>query len=124
LGQSGYNPELIDRFYEIFLAKSAEIAERFGNTNMSMQKTMLYDSLLFMVSYQKSEAARVHVERIGRTHSRSAHDIPVWMYDVWVDSLMEALSDYDPEFDDQVELSWRVALAPGIEHMKFLHGHS
>lgn len=121
LGQSGYNPELIERFYQLFMAKSEQIADRFGKTDMSVQKTMLYDSLLFMVSYGRSEAARIHVERLGRLHSRAVHNVPVWMYDHWLDSLMETLREFDPEFSSAVESAWRAALAPGIERMKALH---
>ena len=37
---------------------------------------------------------------------------------------MEAVSEFDPEFNDEVELAWRLALTPGITYMKFMHQRS
>ena len=64
------------------------------------------------------DAAGLHVARL---HIRSGRDIPAEYYDTWLDSLIEALGEFDPEFDADVELSWRLVLAPGISYMKFMH---
>lgn len=120
-GDGHYDPAFIGRFYEIFLGKSPEVAKRFENTNMSVQKTMLHDSLHYLLHFAQSRAARDHMMRIAQVHSRSAHDIPPGLYDLWEASLLEAIQERDPDFDDQVELAWRVALAPGITFMKFCY---
>lgn len=121
-GGSAYNEAIIDRFYELFLASSPEVAEKFSGTNMAVQKTMLHDSLQYMVAYLSSPNARQQVARIAAVHGRGAADIPPELYDLWLASLLQALREADPEFDDDVELAWRVMLAPGIAHMKFVHG--
>jgi hypothetical protein len=38
---------------------------------------------------------------------------------MWLESLIKTVADYDPEFDLDVELSWRVVLSSGITYMKF-----
>ena len=45
--------------------------------------------------------------------------IPPDLYDVWLECLMQTLKEFDPEYSSEVELSWRVVLAPGITYMKF-----
>ncbi len=124
IGNSSYNPEFIARFYDIFLAQSEEIAERFRNTDMSAQKTMLHDSLHYMVDFFVSRKTNEYLVRVARAHSKREHDIPANLYEIWLDSLVKALKEVDPEFDDNVELAWRLVLAPGISFMKFMHERS
>ena len=121
VGNSGYNRDFIGRFYEIFLSKSDQIAARFEGADMSAQKTMLHDSLQYMVDFFSSRRTNAYLERIAEIHSRSQHDIPSEMYDTWLESLIEALREFDPELDEQVELAWRLVLSPGITYMKFMH---
>ncbi len=120
LKNDSYNCDFICRFYEIFLSKSDAIANLFSNTNMSAQKTMLHDSLHYMLEFFESAKTGPHMESIARVHSRPQHAIDDEMYDDWVESLMEALREFDPLFDDQVELAWRLVLSPGITYMKFV----
>ncbi len=115
-----YNCDFICRFYDIFLAKSDDIAALFASTNMSAQKTMLHDSLHHMLDFFKSTKTGPHMESIARVHSRRHHAISDEMYDHWLDALMEALKEFDPEFDEEVELAWRLVLSPGITYMKFM----
>ena len=30
---------------------------------------------------------------------------------------------FDPKFNEEIELAWRVVLAPGIEYMKYKYDH-
>ena len=120
LGNSSYNRDFIGRFYEILLTKSERIAQHFKHTDMSAQKTMLHDSLHYMVDFFTAHATNEYLQRIARVHSKGEHDIAPELYDIWLDSLIEALREFDPEFSDEVELSWRLVLAPGIVYMKFM----
>ena len=121
IGNSSYNRDFIGRFYDVFLSKSDRIAEHFKHVDMSTQKTMLHDSLNYMVDFFVSRRTNDYMNRIARTHSSREHDIEDNMYDTWIDSLVEALREFDPEFNDEVELAWRLVLAPGITYMKFMH---
>lgn len=120
LGNSSYNRDFIGRFYEIFLSKSDRIAEHFKNTDMSAQKTMLHDSLHLMVEFYSSRKTNKYMERVAKVHNHAHRDIPTDMYEVWLDSLIESVKEFDVEFDDHVELSWRLVLAPGITYMKYM----
>jgi hemoglobin-like flavoprotein len=114
-----YNDEFIADFYERFMSRSPAIARRFKNTNMSAQKTMLHDSLIYVVDYFLTEKVSDQLHHIARIHSKGERDIAPDLYDVWMDSLMETVRDFDPEYSKDVELAWRMALSPGITYMKF-----
>jgi len=120
-GDGHYDPGFIARFYEIFMGQSPDVARRFQHTNMSVQKTMLHDSLHYLLHFGHSRSARDYIARIADSHGRSAHDVPPDLYDLWETSLLKAVRERDPNFDDEVELAWRVALAPGLAYMKFCY---
>lgn len=122
-GDGHYDPDFIGRFYEIFMGRSADIAQRFENTNMSVQKTMLHDSLHYLLQFAHSSTARDYIARIARIHGKDQHNIPPALYDLWEESLLMAVAERDPAFNNAVELAWRVALAPGLAYMKFCYEH-
>ncbi len=121
LGNGAYNPEFIRDFYDVFLSVSPSIAEKFAHTDMSAQRTMLHDSLLLMMEFNRTRVPTARLKQLAEIHSRSGHDISPTFYDAWLDSLVTAVSRHDPNFNDEVELAWRIALAPGICFMRFAY---
>ena len=120
LGNNFYNAEFISTFYECFFSKSPSIADMFANTNMSMQKTMLHDSIQEMLEFYKTKQITPRLEQLAKIHGSKGLAVPQEFYDLWVDSLVEAVSGFDPEFDRQVALAWRLVLAPGVTYIN--HG--
>lgn len=116
--------DLIVRFYEIFLARSPEIGNRFRHTDMARQREMLAQSLHEMVEFSTSRVASDRLDQVARRHSQAERDVPPELYEIWLDSLVKAVRQLDPEFTEDVELAWRVVLAPGIAYMKFRYGRS
>lgn len=107
-----------DTFYDVFLNKSEEIAEKFANTDLSKQKVVLKTSLFRMVANSRNESstsgnsaggntAREEIEKIGKSHSRQQHNIPPAMYDLWLDSLCESVKKHDLGFSPELEKIWR-----------------
>ena len=45
-------------------------------------------------------------------------DIKPELYDLWLDRLVQAVGEFDPMFDPEIEAAWRRLLQPGIEFMK------
>jgi hypothetical protein len=120
--RGAYNPEFIDGFYRRFLA-SEDVARRFARTDMARQKTMLHDSLQTLVQFSRSRRLTPQLARLARVHSRGEQDIPPGLYERWLDSLMETVAEFDPQFDQTVELCWRLTLAPGISYLQFGYEH-
>ena len=106
----------VDTFYELFLAKSPEVANKFKHTDFVHQKLMLRESLLMMLMFNHKRAdVQDDMEKLARRHSRSGVDIPPHMYELWLDALCEAVQKHDPEFTAEVTELWRSAMKPGIE---------
>lgn len=119
MGSESESEEFLDAFYDAFMSKSIEIAAKFAHTNMRRQRQMLYRSLRHMVDFSVERHASEDLRKTAEHHSASQLDINPNLYDIWLDSLIETVQLFDPEFTEEIELAWRVVLAPGIVYMKF-----
>jgi hemoglobin-like flavoprotein len=108
-----------DAFYQCFIETNPDIKEKFKHTNMENQKLMLKNSLVHMSSFYVEKIADEYMENISKVHSKVQKDIPAYMYDLWLDCLIETVKDYDPDFNQDVELAWRLVMASGIVYMRF-----
>ena len=123
MGDGAYNPAFIGRFYELFLASSPRIAERFTSTNMSRQKTMLHDSFTTLVDFNRQRRITPQMQYLGAVHGPAASDIPPELYTLWLDSLLATVAERDPRYSAGVELAWRLTLAPGIAYLQHAYRH-
>jgi hemoglobin-like flavoprotein len=108
-----------ESFYQRFLQSSPEIAAHFQNTDMNRQQKMLKKSFYGLFVFYASGHADDYIVKVAESHSRAKLDIKPELYDVWLDSLMETVKQFDSEFSDEIELAWRLVLTPGITYMKF-----
>lgn len=122
-GEPGRQHEFVTRFYDVFIGKTPVIAGYFSDTDMSRQKEMLAQSLHEMVEFSTTRVASERLRHVALRHSRRERDIAPELYEDWLESLIETVREFDLEFTDEVELSWRVVLSPGIAYMKFRYDH-
>jgi hemoglobin-like flavoprotein len=114
-------PTFLERFYELFLASSPEVKEKFKNTDFERQKVALRDSFFVMETVGESAPGSppwASLRELGVTHDRHHRNIRPELYDVWLRCLIQAVSEYDPEFSEEVEQAWRETLRIGIDHMR------
>ena len=89
---------------------------------MHRQVAMLEKSLHYIAYLFTHDEVYDHVRRVARIHDRAHHDIPPELYDLWLESLIDTVREFDPQFTADIELAWRLVLARGIAYMKFMHG--
>ena len=112
-------PGFLDQFYDLFVASSGEVAEKFAHTDMLRQKRMIALSLYQMISFAEGlPEGEVHLDRIAKIHSRGGVNIGPQFYDSWLHCLIQAVSEYDPSFNEEVERVWRAILDRGVAFMK------
>jgi hemoglobin-like flavoprotein len=115
------NTDFLHDFYELFMASSPEVRAKFKNTDFPRQARVLADSLYLMsvASESKGDAiAWKELDRLAVAHSRKGLDVRPELYESWLECLLKAASEYDPEFSPAMEGAWRRALGPGIEHLR------
>lgn len=113
------NPNFLRRFYEIFLSSSPEVAAKFKNTDFKRQRRMLKSSLyLLLIAIEGKPEGMAHIQRMAAVHGPSNLNIPDYMYDLWMESLLKAVSEFDSAYRPAVENAWRSLLSIGIQVMR------
>jgi hemoglobin-like flavoprotein len=111
----------LDRFYELLIASSPEVGEKFRNTDFERQKKVVAESLFATAMAARDGFGGVVGERlrkIARRHSREQRDIRPELYDLWLDCLLRAVAEHDPEHSPEVERAWRETLSEGVAFMR------
>ena len=115
--------DFLQYFYSIFIKKSERVAKMFENTSMESQKLLLKKSLTELLKFYEEKNVNQHLLNIGQIHAKDKLNVSPKMYDIWLDTLIETVQKFDPEFHPKIELAWRVTLSPGITYMKFAYKH-
>ena len=106
----------MDTFYDLFLSKSTEIAEKFVQTDFRVQKLMLRQSLLEMICFDRGmSGTHEEIERLGHRHRELS--ITPDMYSMWLDALCETIRKHDPDYTPELEQFWRQAMLKSINEM-------
>lgn len=116
LARCNSHPKFLDRFYEIFLASSPKVREKFANTDFARQKEALRASFDAMLLAAK-EHPDAHLQNLAERHSRRQLDIGAELYDLWLDSLLGAVRECDPDSTPEVEKAWETVMMMGIAHL-------
>lgn len=109
------------RFYKNFTATSPEAKEKFADTDFTRQVNMLRRSMFHMVGFYETKSENWYLLKIAESHSKRDYDIKPALFDLWLEALIETVREMDPEFGDDVELAWRLAMTPGMTLMKHYH---
>jgi len=119
ISDSNNGVSFFDAFYIQFLGCNEEVAARFSNTDMTAQQGMLKKSFYSLFAFYASGQADDSIRNIAEKHNHKNLDIKPEFYDQWLECLIQTLSQYDEQFCNDVELAWRLVMAPGITYMKF-----
>ena len=113
----------LDYFYKLFIESSDDIKKLFKNTDFEKQTTVLRKSISELVRFYSEKKINDHLKNLGKSHSRGYMNIHPKFYDLWQETLLKAVKEYDPQYSMKVELAWHVILAPGIAYMKYSYNH-
>jgi hemoglobin-like flavoprotein len=119
LARCNAHPSFLDRFYEIFLASSPKVKEKFARTDFVHQKRALRASLhMMLLAAENEDKGPVRYLRdLAVSHSRQHLDIGAELYDFWLDSLLATVKECDKEYDPAVEEAWEQVMMVGISYL-------
>ena len=112
-------PDFEERFYEIFLASSPKIAEKFAMTDFQKQKFALRASFhtMLLAASDGESGPEKHLGELAERHSRRQLDIGAELYDYWLDSLLTTVRQFDTEYGPDVEEAWEKVMGVGIQYL-------
>ncbi len=109
--------EFFVAFYELLVATSDEAASKFKDTDMTAQVRVLRSSVAFLLNFFITNRQDENLIKVAERHSKRGVDIPPELYSVWLECLIETVSQFDPKFNDDVARAWRLVFSKGIEFM-------
>lgn len=109
----------LDRFYEKFLASSPEVRERFKGTDFVRQKRALLASLhlILLAAEDEKKGPPRYLKDLAELHSAKNLDVRPEFYDLWRESLLETVKEYDSQCDPEVRGAWEKVLEVGISYL-------
>ena len=113
--------EFFTRFYERFIAASPVVEEKFAAIDMQMQKAMLKQSIYHLLNLFSTQKITDTLVEIAHRHDPQHADIPPELYLLWLECLIDTVREFDPAFDEEVELAWRLVCSQGIAFMIHVH---
>jgi hemoglobin-like flavoprotein len=99
----------IERFYEIFLDSHPEIRPMFTKTDFQKQRMALRRGISAAIAHASgSSLSRSTMEQMAHAHSRKGHaPVPPALYSYWIESLVKAVEETDPEASPELLARWR-----------------
>jgi hemoglobin-like flavoprotein len=110
--------EFFATFYARFLLTDKKVAAMFERTDMNHQFGMLRESLHELKKFSITQEKTEYIVNLARIHGARGRQVIPRFYTNWLNALIEAVHEIDPEATSEVEVAWRVMLAPGIAFMK------
>ena len=103
----------IERFYEIFLASHPDIAPMFAETDFQKQRMALRRGISSAISHAGgSSLTKRTINQMADVHSRKGHaPVTPELYRYWVESLVQAVGETDPEVTSQLLERWRQGMS-------------
>jgi truncated hemoglobin YjbI len=110
-------PGFLDAFYDRLMRAAPEIPALFRDTDFLRQKRMLTMSFYLLLGAAQGYTEGVtHIQRLAEVHA--ARGIPRALYDVWLECLIQTVSELDPRYTRGIGDAWREFLMPAVEAMR------
>ncbi|MBL1259543.1 MAG: hypothetical protein COB33_003305 [Thiotrichaceae bacterium] len=108
--------QFLDRFYELFMSSSPAVARKLASTDIATQQELLSQAINMVILFpQGNKIAKNAIKRIRESHCRDRLDIKPEYYQFWIDSLIAALSEHDPDFNEELDRAWRKVVQEAID---------
>ena len=114
--------EFFDSFYANLVDQETAIGQMFAETDMQKQNELIEDGIAQLIHFAEgSKDAETRIRALGQSHSQHFLNVLPDYYSLWLDSLMLAVKEHDPNYTPELEAHWREVAAPGIELMVSLY---
>lgn len=113
------NEGFLDRFYERFLGSGEEVRAKFAATDFVRQKRALRASfhLILLAASEGAAGRETYLKDVAIRHGRRNLDVGSGLYDLWLDSLLAVVVEFDPLYRAEVSAAWEQVMGVGIEYM-------
>jgi hemoglobin-like flavoprotein len=119
LGRCNGSPAFVERFYEIFQASSPKVQEKFAQTDFVRQKAALRASLdaMLLAAKDPKKGPEQYLRDLAERHSSRQLNIGAELYDLWLDSLLATVKEFDSKNSPDVQEAWEKVMMQGVSYL-------
>jgi hemoglobin-like flavoprotein len=118
-GRCSLAPKFFEAFYERFFEVCPAAKPLFAKTDFERQRRLLQHAFGLLLIFPAQPAGEPNIlARVAERHSRRDLNIDPALYPLFIDSLIDTVKRYDPEYSPAVEAAWRSAVATGVAYMR------
>lgn len=115
-GRCVFKGDVIERFYDLFIDSHPDIKHRFLETDFASQKNLLRQGIGLAIMFASGNPVGENgINRIRKSHSASGLNIPPYLYPYWKKSFLQAVSEFDAEFSEELKGQWDGVLQRTID---------
>lgn len=115
LNAQDFFPSFYDRFFEA----CPVVKPMFARTDFDRQHKLLQHAIGLLLSFGAQKGVEPNLlTRVAERHGRNDLKVDPAHYGAFVDSLIQTVARFDPEFTPETEAAWRTATEAGIAYMK------
>lgn len=109
-------PEFFETFHARLMQASPKIQQHFDGVSPMKQSLFIRTGLPTLILFATgSQAAGRRLDQLAQSHSRGALGVGPELYDVWLETLLDVVAQFDNEFDDELGKAWRETLRTGLQ---------
>jgi hemoglobin-like flavoprotein len=112
-------PDFISAFYARFFELRPEAKPLFANTAFERQHRLLRHAIGLLLNFPGQPETEPNIlARVAERHSRRELGIDPSHFPPFLESLIDTVQRFDPQFTPAVEAAWRATLAPGFAYIQ------
>jgi hemoglobin-like flavoprotein len=112
-------PDFISAFYARFFELRPEAKPLFANTAFERQHRLLRHAIGLLLNFPGQPETEPNIlARVAERHSRRELGIDPSHFPPFLESLIDTVQRFDPQFTPSVEAAWRATLAPGFAYIQ------
>ncbi len=116
-GRCCASEHFFEDFYRVFQGKSDEVRSVFVNTDMDEQRRLLRAGIMWLIMVARG-ASDNKLAHLGKTHNREGYNIQPYLYEYWLEALLETVAKHDKQHSDDLGRHWRTVLQPSIDKIR------
>lgn len=109
-----------DHFYTQFFASDTDIEELFFFVDIEKQMKLIRTGMMSILTFldDGNVGGKVTIRRLKETHGKNGMDIPTQYYHIWKTCLLNTISHFDQDMNDELMSYWDQILSRGIQMMQ------
>lgn len=97
---------------------SPETEQHFSRLPDREGQQTLFKSFFAMLAVDGALIVPDFLERLAREQNDDGLHLPPRFFALWREAMLNAVSERDPQCDDEILTAWAMAIAPGLEYLR------